>query len=194
MFLMEFNKFSNISNFPALMALNFALTTDPTGFRASLWNHYCGDEIKRFDWLLCLKKEKMGIDSNNPEKMVTHFETLRRSPFWLSPRGNGWDCHRTWEPLRLGRVPIISVRLKPLFHGLPVVFVEDSDMMNLNRIFLESEFYRIYSDLLRNEFSHFEKMTMRHRKSAIYKAANLEGKFVDSRPRCWGPGLKDSVQ
>ena len=47
-------------------------------------------------------------------------------PFVVSARGNGLDCHRTWELLYLGCVVITkSSSLDPLFSGLPVVIVKD---------------------------------------------------------------------
>jgi hypothetical protein len=47
-------------------------------------------------------------------------------PFVLSARGNGLDCHRTWELLYLGCIVITkSSSLDPLFSELPVVIVED---------------------------------------------------------------------
>ena len=46
--------------------------------------------------------------------------------FVLSPRGGGYDCHRTWEALCLGCIPILKQSgLDPLFEGLPVLLVKD---------------------------------------------------------------------
>ena len=46
--------------------------------------------------------------------------------FVLSPYGNGYDCHRTWEALNLGAVPIVRApKFKKLFEGLPVLNVEN---------------------------------------------------------------------
>lgn len=46
--------------------------------------------------------------------------------FVLSPKGGGYDCHRTWEALCLGCIPIVkSSGLDPLFEGLPVVCVKE---------------------------------------------------------------------
>jgi len=61
-----------------------------------------------------------------------------RSHFWAecaaaqacgSPPGNGWDCHRTWEALALGCVPLILRHslggiFDDVFKGLPVAFVD----------------------------------------------------------------------
>lgn len=58
-----------------------------------------------------------------------HGEYLRdvaASKFVLSPRGNGLDCHRTWEALWLGAIPIVRTSLlDPLFEGLPVWVVNE---------------------------------------------------------------------
>lgn len=44
--------------------------------------------------------------------------------FVLSPHGNGLDCHRTWEALCLGCIPIVKTSgLDPLFEDLPVWIV-----------------------------------------------------------------------
>ena len=46
--------------------------------------------------------------------------------FVLSPKGGGYDCHRTWEALCLGCIPIVkSSGLDPLFQQLPALLVND---------------------------------------------------------------------
>lgn len=59
---------------------------------------------------------------------VSQFEIWKRYtdfPFILSAKGNGIDCHRTWEALYLGAIVItLSSSIDPLFESLPVVVVE----------------------------------------------------------------------
>lgn len=44
--------------------------------------------------------------------------------FVLSPHGNGLDCHRTWEAIALGCIPVVKTSpLDCLFSGLPVLIV-----------------------------------------------------------------------
>jgi hypothetical protein len=44
----------------------------------------------------------------------------------ISPHGNGLDCHRTWEALALGCIPIVRTSpLDPMFEGLPVIIVKE---------------------------------------------------------------------
>lgn len=45
--------------------------------------------------------------------------------FVVSPQGGGIDCHRTWEALCLGCIPIVMTSfLDPLFEDLPVLIVK----------------------------------------------------------------------
>lgn len=45
--------------------------------------------------------------------------------FVVSPPGEGFDCHRTWEAICLGCIPImISTPLDDMFEGLPVLIVK----------------------------------------------------------------------
>ena len=54
-------------------------------------------------------------------------EYYTRYEFVLSPPGVGIDCHRTWEILFFGGIPIVeSSSLDSLFDDLPVVIVKDT--------------------------------------------------------------------
>lgn len=54
----------------------------------------------------------------------------------VSPPGNGLDCHRTWEALYLGVIPIVqrSVMGQQLYQGLPVVECDDLTRLDPERI------------------------------------------------------------
>jgi hypothetical protein len=55
--------------------------------------------------------------------------------FVLSPRGGGYDCHRTWEALLLGCIPVLkSSGLDPLFDGLPVLLVKEWSDLTKDRL------------------------------------------------------------
>ena len=52
-------------------------------------------------------------------------QEYRSYAFGLSPPGNGVDCHRTWEMLYFGMIPImLHSSIDPLFDGLPVVLLD----------------------------------------------------------------------
>ena len=58
--------------------------------------------------------------------------------FVISPQGGGVDCHRTWEALCLGAIPIVkSSFLDSLYQGLPVIAItswSDVTLEALNEI------------------------------------------------------------
>jgi hypothetical protein len=79
--------------------------------------------------------DRMDAYNNVPKNLVDYEETpvLRLTTlekqleyaFVISPFGGGLDCHRTWEALILGCIPIIvHSDLDPLFEDLPVLLVD----------------------------------------------------------------------
>jgi hypothetical protein len=53
-------------------------------------------------------------------------DTVSQSQFVLSPPGNGADCHRTWEAIYLGAIPIVHKSFWPFIHlPLPVLIVDN---------------------------------------------------------------------
>ena len=82
-------------------------------------------------------------------------EMLSNSAFVLSPPGNGADCHRTWEAIYLGAIPIVLKKYWPFSHlKLPVLAVEDwSDVPKM--IKEASEWNLLSVEDLRNEFLTF---------------------------------------
>jgi hypothetical protein len=54
------------------------------------------------------------------------FKEMASSNFILCPRGNGLDCHRTWESLYLKSIPIVrSSAMDPIYKNLPVIIVNN---------------------------------------------------------------------
>lgn len=66
------------------------------------------------------------VFQKNKLKRIELWREKTRYAFVVSPHGNGLDCHRTWESLVLGNIPIVKrSSIDPLYEGLPVVIVED---------------------------------------------------------------------
>jgi hypothetical protein len=64
--------------------------------------------------------------NNNFTKRTDNWKLMATYKFILSPFGIGMDCHRTWESIALGCVPIICApNFKKLFDGLNVLIVND---------------------------------------------------------------------
>lgn len=54
------------------------------------------------------------------------WKAMTEYAFVPSPAGNGLDCHRTWEALCLGCIPIVKTSaLDPLYTDLPVLIVNE---------------------------------------------------------------------
>jgi hypothetical protein len=60
-----------------------------------------------------------------PQPRMNSWTTQATCAFVASPYGGGFDCHRTWEALALGCIPIVkSCGLDPLYEKLPVLIVK----------------------------------------------------------------------
>lgn len=122
--------------------------------------HFSLDRADRRD---CLEKIDKSICFFQPEPrpMVETWEMQSQFQFVLSPHGAGFDCHRTWEALLLGCVPIVkAAKINDLFEGLPVVAV--NHWQEINPSFLENA----AQEIARKTFN-LEKLSMRYWKSQI---------------------------
>jgi hypothetical protein len=69
---------------------------------------------------------------------------VAQAKFVVSPHGNGLDCHRTWEALYLGVIPVVKKSsLDPLYEDLPVLIV--NDWHEVTREFLETKYAQMMS-------------------------------------------------
>lgn len=80
-------------------------------------------------------QRQKALNTISPELMYINTHFIPRTETWnnmsnysfvLSPTGFGLDCHRTWEALCLGCIPIVCLKeFKKLFEDLPVLLVSD---------------------------------------------------------------------
>jgi len=90
---------------------------------------------------------KMDYSTVDPHKLPypQWLSRVQEHKFILSPRGNGLDCHRTWEVMMLKRVPVIKREgsVEHLYKDMPVLFVDDwtdLNQMNLDKVYNEYSF------------------------------------------------------
>jgi len=96
-----------------------------------------------------------------PIPMADTWELQSQFQFVLSPHGAGLDCHRTWEALLLGCIPIIKkAKMNDLFEDLP--FIEVEDWGQINQAFLDDA----KKQLSQKTFNQ-EKLLMRYWKKQI---------------------------
>jgi hypothetical protein len=107
----------------------------------------------------------------NPNLLSIHNDNLKRTDTWrlttkyafvLSPYGNGMDCHRTWEAIILGSIPIIkSKEFKLMFEDLPVLNVEN--WTDINKKLLDDTIERFKTKIF-----NYDKLTMNYWKNIIF--------------------------
>jgi hypothetical protein len=77
---------------------------------------------------------KMGSTELNQASSFEYRRALADSKFVLSPAGNGFDCHRTWEAMYLGAIPIVKKIHWPFNDKkLPVLIVNEwEDLLDMD--------------------------------------------------------------
>jgi len=78
--------------------------------------------------------QQLGVTTLKTGKTSEYRRALSESKFVLSPAGNGFDCHRTWEAMYLGAIPIVKREFWPFVAiNLPVLQVDEwEDLLNLD--------------------------------------------------------------
>ena len=101
---------------------------------------------------------------------IKRYDTWTRQveyAFVISPHGNGYDCHRTWEALCLGCIPIVKTScLDSLFKDLPVLIV--NDWSNVTEELLENTI-----SLFENKKMSMEKLLLKYWIDIIQDAKKL---------------------
>lgn len=68
-----------------------------------------------------------GFKKNNKKKWKEYIKDLSEHKFCISPEGKGVDCHRLWECIYVGCIPIVKKNkiLYTYFKDLPILWVEN---------------------------------------------------------------------
>lgn len=84
------------------------------------------------------------------------WETQIKYSFVISPHGNGFDCHRTWEALVLGCIPIVKKsKLDDMYKDLPVLIV--NDWSDVNQDLLDKTIIEY-----KNKEFNYDKLTLKY--------------------------------
>ncbi len=113
-----------------LCYMNFAINTNPVK------RQECWDSFVNKDWVT--------YQSNiPPEEFYTQ---VARSKYVLSPEGTGIDCHRIYESIYLGSIPILKTsELDYFYKSLPVLIVDSWEQ--ITEEFLEEKYLENKSKL-----------------------------------------------
>lgn len=71
---------------------------------------------------------------NLPNNFEGYLRDLSKAYFCISPKGNGIDCHRTWESLYVKTIPIVTKSLVTEHHkDMPIIIIDDwSEFKHIN--------------------------------------------------------------
>jgi hypothetical protein len=118
------------------------------------------------------KQRKISLETIPKDLMEINQQFIPRTENWkkmsqysfiLSPFGVGMDCHRTWEALCLGCIPIICApNFRKIFKDLPVLIVNDWNEIN-EKLLNET------IDLFKDKKFNYDKLTLQYWKNKIQK-------------------------
>ena len=84
-----------------------------------------------------------------------YFSALPHVKFVISPEGNGIDCHRTYEALMAGCIPIVEEHpgIRKKYEGCPILYTKDYSEIN------ETYLNRVWDELIDKEYN-FSKLLL----------------------------------
>ena len=109
----------------------------------------------RINAINTIPKELINIENTRIKRNMTWKNQINYA-FVLSPHGNGLDCHRTWESLVLGCIPIVkSSPIDMLYQDLPVLIINDWKEIN-KQLLIDT------ITIFKNKKFNFEKLTLKY--------------------------------
>ena len=107
----------------------------------------------------------------------SYFATLPHYKFVISPEGRGIDCHRTYEALMAGCIPIVedSPHIRKVYEGCPILYTTDYSELTVGRLELKyNEMLDTVWDFSRLFMSYYDMETQ----ATIKMYTNLGLKFL----------------
>jgi hypothetical protein len=99
---------------------------------------------------------KLKVDITDPKC----YNEWKKYKFILSPQGAGLDCHRTWEAIIMGVIPIIkSSSIDNIYLDLPVLIVKDWDELSVD--YLNIKYQEIKENLINNKYN-LDKLNLKY--------------------------------
>lgn len=125
----------------------------------------------RVDAMTYINKELVYYENAKINRKQT-WENQSKYSFVISPHGNGLDCHRTWEALCLGCIPIVKKSgISDLFYELPVLIVNDWKDVTI-------ELLNDTINKFKNTIFNYEKLTLEY---WMKKINNISTKIIVAR-------------
>tara|TARA_B110000908_G_C10267861_1_gene466453 strand:+ start:7547 stop:8320 length:774 start_codon:yes stop_codon:yes gene_type:complete len=88
------------------------------------------------------------------KSFMNYLIDLKSSKYVISPQGNGIDCHRTWEALLMGSVPIVERSSNISFYAnLPILIIDN--WASITEEFLEEKYKSFSFNTIEHMFIDF---------------------------------------
>lgn len=97
-----------------------------------------------------------------PKKVtrIVTWNNQKNYTFVICPHGGGLDCHRNWEAMCLGSIPIVKTSdIDSIYNNLPVLIVDKWD--NINVELLQNTVKKFKNKFENNEFQ-LEKLELKY--------------------------------
>jgi hypothetical protein len=161
----DYLKENKISDKTELLGINFSPQTNSVRSKLvkkakTKWKKFCifmdsFPSIKEY-WRDSNIDNKIKITVTNP----LYYKEISKFKFVLSPPGAGVDCHRTWEALHLGCIPIVeSSTINELYSDLPILVVNNWN--DINEDFLHEKYKEIMKKKENGEYN-MNKITLKY--------------------------------
>ena len=152
----------------------FIINLEKPPFEERKLNIYCNfknsirgrfGEKDRKTSLIQIPQDLLIIENEKITRKKT-WKNMTKYAFVLSPHGNGLDCHRTWEALVLGCIPIVKKSsLDILYEDLPVLIVDNWSDIN--------------KEMLQNTIDNYSKAEFNYDKLTLKYWINLITSYRD---------------
>ncbi|UJR17827.1 hypothetical protein I4U23_004726 [Adineta vaga] len=150
-------------------------------FRLLIWQTLCRRSSSNLTFVTCIEKS----DGANISNLLHIYTRNRQYPYWLSPRGNGLDCHRTWEALYLDVIPIVyDSTLSSLYLDLPIIVLNDTH--EFNEHFLRTKLKEIAMKKMKSPSVYqMEKLRFSYWRRLILNKSRHSAENMKRGNQCW---------
>lgn len=98
-----------------------------------------------YDYFESIKKTPLGkkIEFSKYKDFKLYAHDLANAEFTISPQGSGMDCHRLWEALYLGCIPIVvDSSLTTMYSDFPIITVKRWEDITLDHLLTKKEEFK----------------------------------------------------
>lgn len=105
-----------------------------------------------------------------------YFHILPNYKFVISPEGNGIDCHRHYEALMAGAIPIVETHagISEKYAGCPVLFTKDYS--EINKSYLDKQY-----EIMKTKVYDFSKLILSNYENEIQNEIKANGNYWSER-------------